>query len=98
MGEKDNHPVVIVAYGTSQKIDDLRAGEFAILPANAAGYTAAGLSYPTKFNLGRTFELDYNDVWFSVSPGAPQRQTPKLGVLHAGVMRGAQAAYAATIR
>lgn len=68
VGEKDNHPVVIVAYGTSQKTDDLHAGEFAILPANAASYTAAGLSYPTKFNLGRTFELDYNDVWFSVAP------------------------------
>jgi hypothetical protein len=95
VGETDSHAVVIVAYGTSQKTDDLHAGEFAILPANAAGYTAAGLSYPTKFNLGRTFELDYNDVWFSVPPGAPRGQTPKLGVLHASVMRGAQAAYTA---
>ena len=95
VGEQDDHPVVIVAYGTSQMTADLRAGEFAILPANATAYAAAGLSYPTKFNLGKTFELDYNDVWFGVPPGAPQGQTPKLGILHPSLMHRAQAAYAA---
>lgn len=95
VGELNDRPVVIVAYGTSQKIGDLHAGEFAILPDNAAAFAAAGLSYPTKFNLGRTFELDYNDVWFGVPPGAPHGQTPKLGILHPSLMRRAQAAYAA---
>lgn len=97
-GEHDDHPVVIVAYGTSQKTGDLRAGEFAILREDATAFAAAGLSYPTKFNLGRTFELDYNDVWFGVPPGAPQGQSPKLGILHPSLMRRAQAAYAARRR
>lgn len=94
VGEQNDNPVVIVTYGTSQKTGDLRAGEFAILPANATAYAAAGLGYPTKFNLGVTFELDYNDVWFGVPPGAPHGQTPKLGVLHPSLMRGARAAKA----
>ena len=95
VGELDHHPVVIVAYGTSQRTGDLRAGEFAILPDNTTTYAAAGLSYPTKFNLGETSELDYNDLWFGVPPGAPHGQTPKLGILHPSLMRQAQAAYAA---
>lgn len=50
------------------------------------------MSYPTKFNLEETFELDFNDVWFSVRPGAPHGQTPKLGILHPSLMRRAAAA------
>ena len=91
VGEHEGHPVVEVAYGTSQKVDSLYAGEFAITPTDGAAYTAAGLSYPTKFNLGETFELDFNDVWFSVPPGAPHGQTPKLGILHPSLMRRAEA-------
>ena len=57
-----------------------------------AAYEAAGLSCPTKFNLGETFELDFNDEWFSVPAGAPYGQTPKLGILHPSLMRRAKAA------
>lgn len=92
VGEVRGHPAAVVAYGTSQKTDQLYAGEFAITPADRAAYEAAGLSNPTKFNLGRTFELDYNEVWFSVPPDAPYGQTPKLGVLHPSLMRRAKAA------
>ena len=92
VGEVQGHPVVDVAYGTSQKVDSLYAGEFAIAPPDQAAYEAAGLNYATKFNLAETFELDFNDTWFSVAPGAPFGQTPKLGVLHPSLMRRAEAA------
>jgi hypothetical protein len=93
VGEGSGQTVVEVAYGTSQKVDTLFAGEFAITPADRAAYEAAGLSYPTKFDLGETFELDYNDMWFAVPPGAPHGQTPKLGVLHPSLVRRAKAAF-----
>jgi hypothetical protein len=92
VGEHAGHTVVEVCYGTSQKTDQLYAGEFAITPADDAAFTAAGLSYPTKFNLGETFELDFNDQWFAIAPGAPHGQTPKLGLLHPSLIRRAAAA------
>lgn len=98
VGENQGHSVVEVAYGTSQKINMLHAGEFAITPADQAAYEAAGLSYPTKFNLGETSELDFNDEWFAVPPGTPHGQTPKLGVLHPSLMRRAKAAFDAAAR
>lgn len=93
VGEAERRPVVAVAYGTSQKVDRLYPGEFAIAPADREAFDAAGLSYTTKFNLGRTFELDYNDVWFGVAPGAPCGQTPKLGLLHPSLVKRARAAF-----
>lgn len=98
VGDHEGHPVVQVCYGASQKVDQLYAGEFAITLADNAAYAACGLSYSTKFDLRATHELDYNDVWFAVPPGAPQGQTPKLGLLHPGLMRRAAAAMAATKR
>ena len=92
VGEDQGHPIVEVAYGTSQKVNSLYTGEFAIASSDQAAYAAAGLSYPTKFNLIETFELDFNDTWFSVAPGAPYGQTPKLGVLHPSLMRRVEAA------
>lgn len=92
VGETLGHPVVRVAYGASQKTDQLYAGEFAILPALADAFAESGLSYPTKFDLGTTFELDYNDIWFGVPPHAPYGQIPKLGILHPNLLRRAAAA------
>lgn len=92
VGEEQGHPIAEVAYGTSQKVDSFYAGEFAIAPSDRAAYEAAGLSYATKFNLAETFELDFNDTWFSVAPGAPCGQTPRLGVLHPSLMRRVEAA------
>jgi hypothetical protein len=86
---------VAIAYGTSQKVDRLFPGEFAITPADGTAYAVSGLSYPTKFNLARSIELPYNDRWFAVPPGAPFGQQPKLGVLHPSLMRRAQAAFEA---
>ncbi len=83
---------VTVAYGTSQKTDQLFSGEFLICEADGDAYTAAGLSYATKFDLRVTVDLPYNDEWFRVPNNAPHGQTPRLGFLHANLMRRAQAA------
>ena len=92
VGEAQGNPAVEVAYGTSRKVDELYAGEFVIRPSDGPAYEAAGLSYPTKFNLARTFELDFNSEWFAIPPGAPCGQTPKLGILHPSLVRRARAA------
>jgi hypothetical protein len=87
---------VRVAYGTSQRTHALHAGEFAILRSvHPAAFSAAGLSLDTKFNLKKAVDLPYNSDWFSVPPAAPHGQTPKLGTLHAVMMRAAQAAFKA---
>lgn len=88
---------VSVAYGTSQKIDRLYSGEFRIAQGeHPAAYTAAGLSFDTKFDLGKVLDLPFNDAYFSVPPHAPFGQIPKLGTLHASMVRIAAAAFAAT--
>jgi len=90
----DRHlPVVAVAYGTSKHVDRLYPGEFAILPADRAAFEAAGLSIATKFNLGRIFELDFNDLWFAVPAAGRYGQTPRLGILHPSLLRRARAAH-----
>ena len=96
VGELEGKPHVEVAYGTSQKTDRLRSGEFLIDPADGSAYALSGLSYPTKFDLRHRKELPYNEDWFRVPPGAPHGQIPKLGVLHPGLMRRAKAAFDAT--
>ena len=88
--------VVRVAYGTSQRTTSLRRGEFAILrDRNPAAYTAAGLSYDTKFDLGHCVDLPFTSEWFSVPPAAPFGQTPKLGTLHPSLVRAVEAAFRA---
>jgi hypothetical protein len=84
---------VLVAYGTSQKVTQLYAGEFVISRADGEAFRAAGLSYDTKFNLARRLELHFNDEYFAVPPGAPHGQQPKLGVLHPSLIRRAAAAF-----
>jgi hypothetical protein len=87
---------VTVAYGTSQKTDRLYRGEFRITKIeHPAAYASAGLSYSTKFDLGKMIDLPYNADYFSVPPHAPYGQTPQLGTLHPSMVRVAAAAYAA---
>lgn len=85
---------MLVAYGTSQRVKQLYAGEFAITAADGDAYRAAGLSYDTKFNLGRGVDLPFNDEYFAVPP-YPMVQRPKLGVLHPALMKRAAAAWSA---
>ena len=89
------HFIILVAYGTSQKTDPLRSGEFLIAGHEVAAYRLAGLSYSTKFSFHSTVELPYSSDWFKVPPGAPNGQTPKLGVLHPGLMQRVRAAWEA---
>lgn len=98
VGRAGDQPTAFVAYGTSRKVDQLFPGEFAILSTEPAAFDAAGLTHSTKFDLARIFELDFNDLWFGVAPGAPYGQTPKLGILHPGLVRRAESAYRAAAR
>lgn len=72
---------VEVAYGTSQRTRNKYAGEFELAPRDGAIFERAGLTVETKFDLGRTVWLPYNDRWFTPPPGVPRAATPKLGTL-----------------
>lgn len=86
--EYDDGVVVKVAYGTSQKLDRMLAGEFANRKVeNPAAYIFAGLSYDTKFDLNNMLHLPWNDFFFGVPPLAPHGESPKLGTLHISMMR-----------
>lgn len=92
----DGSPGVRVAYGTSQKVNSLKSGEFAMTSADGAAYELAGLSHSTKFDLRNTHDLPYTEEWFRVPPAPAHGQTPKLGSLHANLVRRAQAAFSAS--
>lgn len=99
IGDKANLISVLVAYGTSKRTSELHRGEFAIRAhSHPDAYEAAGLSYDTKFDLGRTVELPYTQNWFSVPPAAPHGQNPKLGTLHPSLVHAVEAAYHAAVR
>ena len=88
---------VSVAYGTSQKVDKILSGEFAIKqPADQAAYQLAGLSFDTKFSFNQTFTLPYNDTWFKPPPVATFGNTPKLGLLHPALTTRVSAAWGAS--
>jgi hypothetical protein len=92
--EREDGVAVTVAYGTSQGLNRLHAGEFAITKlSHRAAYDSAGLSFDTKFDLRQSVELPWNMAFFAVPPQAPHGQHPKLGSLHASMMRTAQAAH-----
>jgi hypothetical protein len=83
---------VTVAYGTSQALRQLHAGEFAITKqGHLAAYGAAGLSFDTKFDLRQRIELPWTEDFFTVPAHAPHGQPPKLGSLHGSMMRALQA-------
>lgn len=82
--EATNEPWVLVAFGTSKKVAELRPGQFAVLPRDGRAFEVSGLKLPTKFSLERDklARLPYNDEWFSTPPERRARQThPKIGVL-----------------
>ena len=94
--EREDGVAVTVAYGTSQGLQRLYPGEFAIAKReNPAAYSSAGLSFDTKFDLRQSVEIPWTEDFFAVPPRAPHGQHPKLGSLHASMMRAAQAAYRA---
>ena len=88
---------VLAAYGTSQKVDKILSGEFAIKQlADQAEYQLAGLSFDTKFSFNQTFTLPYNDTWFKPPPVAKFGNTPKLGLLHPALTARVAAAWKAS--
>ena len=90
----DGHYTVDLAYGTSQKVERLYAGEFSITQAkHPIAFSSSNLSYGTKFNLRQVVNLPFNSDWFSVAPQAPHGQNPKLGLLHASMVPKVQAAF-----
>ncbi len=95
---REDGDVVKVAYGTSQKLNRLRAGEVAITQAqNPAAYALAGLAYDTKFDFNAIVELPWTDRYFKAPPKSRHGNNPKLGTLHATVMRVVEAAYRAAM-
>ncbi len=93
VGDINGETAVEVAFGTSQKTSRLYPSEFLIAPDDGDAFRTAGLSYPTKFALLKSLELPYTPEWFTVAPGAPFGQTPKLGLLHPSLMRRARVAF-----
>lgn len=98
VGDLVGVPAVEVAHGTSQKLDRLYPGEFAVTPEDGVCFSVSGLDRPTKFDLARPKYLPYTDAWFAIPPGAPYGQTPQLGILHPSLMRRAKAAHDAAMR
>ena len=84
---------VLVAYGTSKNTRTLRSGEFAITFKDQVAYALAGLSFDTKFDFNKTVELPYSNDYFKPPPSASVPHLPNLGLLHASLMRKAQAAW-----
>ena len=70
---------VYVAYGTSQKTEQLFPGEFRVDESEAM--QMAGLCKPTKFALCRKHWLALNEEWFVVPRLRRFGQCPKMGEL-----------------
>ena len=75
----------------------LKIGEVTITQAkNPAAFKLAGLAYDTKFDFKVIVDLPWSDRYFKVSVrNPPHRNTPKLGTLHATMLRVVEAAYRA---
>ena len=81
-----------IAYGTTQKLNRIYPSEFALHPGDK-GFTASGLSFATKFDLGNTVKVPFDDMWFAPNPaGAPTAPPPKMGILHPSYTSAAQKA------
>lgn len=86
--------IVSVAYGTSQRLTQLKTGEVAITQIkNPAAYALAGLAYDTKFDFKVIVDLLWSDRYFKVPVRNPHGNTPKLGTLHATILRAVEVAY-----
>ena len=89
---------VRVAYGTSQYVTRLKTGEVAITREKyPAAYALAGLAYDTKFDFKVIVELPWSDRYFKVPLRNQLGNTPKIGTLHATVLRAVEAAYRAAV-
>jgi PemK-like, MazF-like toxin of type II toxin-antitoxin system len=87
-----------VAYGTTQRTTALRSGEFLISKHHhPVAFKQAGLAFDTKFDLNKITELPWSERYFKLPP-APNPawgQTPKMGSLHASLLKALIAAHGA---
>lgn len=91
--------VVHVVYGTSQRVDRLTAGQFAIRKLDSPGaFALAGLAFDTKFDFKVMVALPWGEQFFKVPLRSFHGQTPKLGTLHATLLHAARAAHGADAR
>ena len=96
--ERADGVIVSVVYGTSQRVNRLNTGEVAITQAkHAAAYALAGLAYDTKFDFKAIIELPWTTRYFKSPPRAIHGNTPKIGTLHATVIRAVETAYRAAM-
>ena len=96
---RDDGVIVSVVYGTSKRVDGLKSGEFAIRKTHdPAAFTLAGASFNTKFDFNQIVDLPWSETFFKIPPRAAHGQRPRLGILHASMMRSARAAYLAATR
>jgi PemK-like, MazF-like toxin of type II toxin-antitoxin system len=93
---REDGTIVHVAYGTSQHVSRLKVGEVAITQdKHPAAYALAGLAYDTKFDFKVIVVLPWSDRYFKVPLRNRHGNTPKIGTLHATVLRAVEAAYRA---
>lgn len=67
---------LVVAYGTSRRLDDVRQSEFVVYPD-----PKNGLDRATKFSLSRQYRLPMTWEFFQVPRGRPFGKSPKMGAL-----------------
>lgn len=83
---------ITLAYGTSQKTNQIYPTEFAVDPSYA-NFDLSGLSVRTKFDMGNQVNIPFNDDWVAKAPSIqPNSPLPKLGVLPPHLIREAKAA------
>lgn len=92
--EREDGIAIAVVPGTSQKVTSLREGEVAITKLGApSAYKLAGLSFDTKFDFKIILELPWSDEFFKTPPAMPYGNNPKVGTLHAEMVRPFAAAF-----
>lgn len=91
--------VVMVVYGTSQKVDRIYPSEF-LMRVNEPGFSVSNLAYDTKFDMNTLVKLPYNDDWFEIAPmkGGVIPISPVLGTLHPTYLPALKKAYANSIK
>jgi hypothetical protein len=95
---REDGVLVRVVHGTSQNLSRLKTGEVAITQEkHPAAYALAGLAYDTKFDFKVIVELPWSERYFKVPLRNRHGKTPKIGTLHATVLRAVESAYRAAV-
>jgi len=83
---------VSVVYGTSQKTEKIYPTEILLAPSDK-GFSASGLSHPTKFDVAVMVQLPFDSEWFGAAPGEKiNSPVPKMGTLHISYMQAIEKA------